>query len=218
MNVNNRVGSYWLAQYQVGGRDPLSARLANQRQAQASESTPRPISLDSKPTPNDKSQASSSPGVTVNLSPEARQASESAQIERAMADKAAKQSPSLSNPLLHSEFADRMGLGSRGPGASGGNDERDKDIEDSGLPQDVQSSLKRIRDMKERLKEKQEELQAVMSDTSLSEEEKSKKVQQLNGEVAQLNSSIQNAQQSMGELMKSKGLSSDDQMKAMALV
>ncbi|ODC02547.1 hypothetical protein BFW38_02290 [Terasakiispira papahanaumokuakeensis] len=218
MHVNNGVGSYWLAQHQVGGRDPLSARLANQRQPEASGPTPLTALDEPGQAASDKDQASSSSGVTVSLSPESRQASAAAQAERAMADKAANQSPSLSNPLLHSEFADRMGLGSRGPGASGGNAERDKDIEESGLPQEVQSSLKRIRDMKEQLKEKQEELKAVMNDASLSDEQKSEKIQQLNGEIAQLNTAIQSAQQSMGELMKSKGLSSEDQMKAMGLV
>ena len=54
--------------------------------------------------------------------------------------------------------------------------ERDKDIDESELPDTVKQSLKAIRDKQEELEKKQQELQQLMSNSSMPPEEKQEKV------------------------------------------
>ncbi|QZP19893.1 MULTISPECIES: hypothetical protein [Pseudomonas] len=89
------------------------------------------------------------------------------------------------------------------------------DIEDSGLPDNVQQVLKMIRKLKEQIAEKQAELQAVMADKSLSPDEARIKVSNLQGALAQLQASLMTAQTSLAKAMK--GLSGEDALKAGSL-
>ncbi|PKH27115.1 hypothetical protein [Pseudomonas fluorescens] len=89
------------------------------------------------------------------------------------------------------------------------------DIEESGLPDDVQQVLKMIREIKKQIAEKQAELAAVMADKTLSPEQARVKVNNLQGALAALNASLVTAQASLSKAMK--GLSGDDAMKAASL-
>ncbi|MEG8233059.1 hypothetical protein [Pseudomonas orientalis] len=89
------------------------------------------------------------------------------------------------------------------------------DIEESGLPDDVQQVLKMIREIKKQIAEKQAELAAVMADKTLSPEQARVKVNNLQSALAALNASLVTAQGSLSKAMK--GLSGDDAMKAASL-
>lgn len=221
MNVDFRGGAHWSFSHQENGRSS-SEILADEKQRQSFEIGSKATSAEPKQSSSDNRQASTPPGVTVSISPESRQASAEAQAKPAEGDNTQgdkkPDSPYLSHPLLRSSFTSAMGLDSGGVfGSSGKSADRDKDIEASNLPPEIQASLKRIRDMKEQIEEKKKELQEVMNDPSLPDEVRSEKIKQLSGEIARLNTAIQSAKESMGEFMKSQGLSSEDQMKAMNL-
>lgn len=89
------------------------------------------------------------------------------------------------------------------------------DIEESGLPDNVQQVLKMIRKIKEQIAEKQAELQAVMADKSLSPEEARIKISNLQGALAQLQAGLVTAQTSLAKA--TKGLSGTDALKAGSL-
>lgn len=89
------------------------------------------------------------------------------------------------------------------------------DIEESGLPDNIQQALKMIRKIKEQIAEKQQELQAVMADKSLSPEEARIKISNLQGALSSLQASLVTAQTSLAKTMK--GLSGEDALKAVSL-
>ncbi|WP_446432799.1 hypothetical protein [Pseudomonas sp. 1152_12] len=89
------------------------------------------------------------------------------------------------------------------------------DIEESGLPEDVQQTLKMIREIKKQIAEKQAELAAVMADKSLTPEQARVKANNLQGAIATLQASLITAQNSLAKAMKN--LSSDDALKAASL-
>jgi hypothetical protein len=89
------------------------------------------------------------------------------------------------------------------------------DIEESGLPDNVQQALKMIREIKKQIEEKQAELAAVMADKTLSAEQARAKVSNIQGALAALNAALVTAQTSLSKAMK--GLSGDDAMKAASL-
>ncbi len=89
------------------------------------------------------------------------------------------------------------------------------DIEESGLPNEVQQVLKMIREIKKQIAEKQAELTAVMADNTLSAEQARVTVNNLQGAIAVLNASLITAQTALGKAMK--GLSGPDAMKAASL-
>lgn len=89
------------------------------------------------------------------------------------------------------------------------------DIEESGLPEDVQQTLKMIREIKKQIAEKQAELDAVMADKSLTPEQARVKANNLQGAIATLQSSLLTAQASLSKAMKN--LSAEDSLKAASL-
>ena len=89
------------------------------------------------------------------------------------------------------------------------------DIEESGLPDDVQQILKMIREIQKQIAEKQAELAAVMADKSLTPEQARAKANNLQGALAALQASLVTAQTSLSKAMKN--LSADDAMKAAGL-
>jgi hypothetical protein len=91
----------------------------------------------------------------------------------------------------------------------------DSDIEESGLPDNVQQVLKMIRKIKAQIAEKQAELQAVMADKRLSPEEARIKISSLQSALSALQASLVTAQTSLAKAMK--GLSGDDALKAASL-
>jgi len=82
-----------------------------------------------------------------------------------------------------------------------------KDIEESGLPDQVQKILKMIRELKQKIAEKQSEMQALMADQSMSPETKRVKAGALQATLSTLTASLMTASASLDKLSKSGTLS-----------
>lgn len=94
----------------------------------------------------------------------------------------------------------------------------DRDIEESGLPENIQQLLKMIRKLQQQIAEKLARLQAVMADKHLSPEEAKAKVGSLQSALASLNSGLLTANASLAKAMKEAGLSPEQVMKAASLI
>lgn len=92
---------------------------------------------------------------------------------------------------------------------------QNSDIDDSGLPDQVQKLLKIIREIKKQLAEKQAQLQQVMTNSSLSPEQARAQASGLQMQVAALAASLLSATASLSQAMKD--LSSEDAVKAAVL-
>ncbi|MBU1620299.1 MAG: hypothetical protein KJ556_09450 [Gammaproteobacteria bacterium] len=95
---------------------------------------------------------------------------------------------------------------------------RDKDIDESELPDDVKNSLKAIRNQQEELEEKREELQKLMNNNSMPAEEKEQKVKQLQAEIGNLVRAVADAKSQLLSSMQEQGLSDQQIQKAMMLM
>ncbi|MDU9021226.1 coiled-coil domain-containing protein 60 [Pseudomonas corrugata] len=82
-----------------------------------------------------------------------------------------------------------------------------KDIEESGLPDQVQKLLKMIRELKQKIQEKQSEMQALMADQSMSPETKQTKISALQTTLSTLTASLMTASASLEKLSKNGSLS-----------
>ncbi|UZE21993.1 hypothetical protein LOY67_18275 [Pseudomonas sp. B21-056] len=82
-----------------------------------------------------------------------------------------------------------------------------KDIEESGLPDQAQKILKMIRELKQKIAEKQSEMQALMADQSMSPETKQVKVGALQATLSTLTASLMTASASLDKLSKNGTLS-----------
>lgn len=87
--------------------------------------------------------------------------------------------------------------------------EKNKDIDESSLPDNVKQALKMIRELRQQLAEKQAELQALMADQGLSEEERMQQAQGLQSEIASLNGAISTANGALLQAIKGASLSPD---------
>ncbi len=76
------------------------------------------------------------------------------------------------------------------------------DIEESGLPDQVQQTLKRIRELKQQLAEKMAELQALMSDQNMNPETKEAKAASLQIAIGMLSAGIMAANAALAKSVK----------------
>lgn len=90
------------------------------------------------------------------------------------------------------------------------------DIENSGLPDEVQRILKMIRDLKEKLKVEQEKLQQIMNDASLSDEARQLKAAQSQAMINALSGALADANQMLAKVTKDLNLSKEDLVKVAA--
>lgn len=88
------------------------------------------------------------------------------------------------------------------------------DIEESGLPENIQNILKMIREIKKQIAEKTAELQAVMSDKSLTPEQAMAKASGLQSAISALSAALTAANASLVKAMKDSGLSPEQSVKA----
>lgn len=95
---------------------------------------------------------------------------------------------------------------------------RDKDIDESELPDDVKNSLKAIRNQQEELEEKRVELQKLMNNNSMPAEEKEQKMKQLQAEIGNLVRAVADAKSQLLSSMQEQGLSDQQIQKAMMLM
>jgi PIN domain nuclease of toxin-antitoxin system len=92
------------------------------------------------------------------------------------------------------------------------------DIEESGLPDNIQQILKMIRLLQQQIAEKMAEMQAVMTDKSLTPEQAQARLANLQTALGGLNAGLMMANASLAKAMKESGLSAEDMMKAVSLV
>lgn len=93
--------------------------------------------------------------------------------------------------------------------------EKNRDIDDSDLPQAIKDLLKMIRELRAQIAEKQTQIDAIMSDRSLDEETRRLKPEALQSELASLNSALTAANANLIKLMRENDLS-DAQMQTAA--
>lgn len=105
-----------------------------------------------------------------------------------------------------------------GAGLARSSDEKnanaDKDIEESGLPDQAQKILKMIRELQRKIEEKQAEMQEAMADQSLSPEARQAKVAGLLSELSTLTATLVSANNSLDKLSKNGTLSSEQAQQA----
>ncbi|OZY31168.1 hypothetical protein CJF36_18425 [Pseudomonas lundensis] len=99
--------------------------------------------------------------------------------------------------------------------AAGAQKADNSDIEDSGLPDNIQKLLKMIRDVKKQIAEKQQQLQQVLTNSSLGPEQAKAQASALQGEISSLTASLITLNASLAKAMKD--MSSDDALKAASL-
>lgn len=93
-----------------------------------------------------------------------------------------------------------------------------KDIEESGLPDQAQKILKMIREIQKKIDEKQEELRALMADQSISPEVKKSRAGVLQSTLATLTSNLISANNSLDKLSKNGTLSPAQSQQATQLM
>lgn len=93
-----------------------------------------------------------------------------------------------------------------------------KDIDDSGLPDQAKKLLKTIRELQKKIEEKQAEIQKVMNDTSVSAESRQEKLKSLQTALSTLTASLRDANSSLEKLNKNGTLSPDQSNQASLLM
>lgn len=102
----------------------------------------------------------------------------------------------------------------RSAGSGGDN----RDIEESGLPENIQQLLKMIRKLQKQIAEKKALIEKIMADKRLSSEEKIIKVAALRGAIAALNTGLITANLALSKVVGQSGLTSDQNMKVGSLL
>jgi hypothetical protein len=111
----------------------------------------------------------------------------------------------------------KVSLSAAGMDKATGKDKPNRDIEESGLPNNVQETLKRIRELKQQIAEKMAEMQALMSDPSLTPEMKQSRVGALQTTLATLNAGLMTANNALTKAIKDSGLSKNQSTQAATL-
>ena len=99
-------------------------------------------------------------------------------------------------------------------GAGGDN----RDIEESGLPENIQQLLKMIRKFQKQIAEKKALIEAVMADKRLSSEEKLLKVAALRGAIAALNTGLITANLALSKVVGQSGLTGEQNLQVGSLL
>lgn len=93
--------------------------------------------------------------------------------------------------------------------------QKNRDIDESSLPDVVKDQIKRIRELKAQVEAKKAELQEVMCDQSLDPEAKRIKIEALQGELASLQGALISASATLIKTLREQNLS-DQQMQEVA--
>lgn len=96
--------------------------------------------------------------------------------------------------------------------------ERDKDIDDSSLPDGIKDILKRIRDLKEQIQQKLMELQRIQASNKGSEAEKMQELERVQGELNSLNGALSSAHAMLNKIMDDIKLDGDSRMDVASLL
>ncbi|VVO48482.1 hypothetical protein PS858_00149 [Pseudomonas fluorescens] len=92
-----------------------------------------------------------------------------------------------------------------------------KDIEESGLPENIQQILKMIRRLQQQIAENVARMQAVMSDKRLSAEERRAKLGALQAAIGSLNGGLITANMSLSKAMTQSNLTPEQVLKTASL-
>ena len=111
----------------------------------------------------------------------------------------------------------RVSLSGAGLTKAAGSHGDNKDIEESGLPENIQQILKMIRRLQEQIAEKVARMQVVMADKRLSAEERRAKLGALQAAIATLNGGLITANMSLSKVMKQSELTPEQVLKTASL-
>lgn len=131
-------------------------------------------------------------------------------------DEASTGSSALATPTLVEGVKVSLSGAAIAKSSSAGGSNRD--IEESGLPENIQQLLKMIRKLQQQILEKKAQMAAVMADKRLSNEEKINKLAALRGAIAGLNSGLITANLALVKVMNQSGLTPDQNMKVGSLL
>lgn len=95
--------------------------------------------------------------------------------------------------------------------------EKNKDIDESGLPDSIKDLLKMIRKLKAEIAAKQAEIKELMADQSMDPETKRAKADALQTQLASLNSALSSANANLIKQMREQGLSGEQAQVASSL-
>ncbi|MCE4055522.1 hypothetical protein [Pseudomonas sp. Au-Pse12] len=135
---------------------------------------------------------------------------------KSAADDELRVSPLVAGPLLGEGV--KVSLSGAGLSQSAAAKGRDRDIEESGLPENIQQLLKMIRKLQQQIAEALAQLQALMADKHLSPEETKVRMGSLQSALATLNGGLLAANASLAKAMKEAGLSPEQILKAASLI
>jgi hypothetical protein len=123
-------------------------------------------------------------------------------------------SVAYSSPIAEGIRVSLSGAGlTKGASSHGEN----KDIEESGLPENIQQILKMIRRLQQQIAEKVARMQAVMADKRLSGEERRAKLGALQSAIAMLNGGLITANMSLSKAISQSNLTPEQVLKTASL-
>jgi hypothetical protein len=112
----------------------------------------------------------------------------------------------------------KVSLSGAGQSKSSAAQGANSDIEESGLPENIQQLLKMIRKLQQQIAEKMAEMQAVLADKHLTPEQTKARLGSLQAALAGLNAGLLTANNALAKAMKTSGLSPEQVLKAASLL
>lgn len=95
---------------------------------------------------------------------------------------------------------------------------KNSDIDESGLPENVQQLLKMIRKLRQQIAEKNAQINALMANKTLSNEERFARIAALKGAISALNNGLITANLSLAKVIDQSGLTADQNLKTNTLL
>ncbi|AZG86990.1 hypothetical protein N032_15765 [Pseudomonas syringae pv. pisi str. PP1] len=96
--------------------------------------------------------------------------------------------------------------------------EKNADIDQSGLPEDVKEVLKNIRKLQDKIAEKNQELMELLNDKTLSEDDKKRQRELLTSTIRSMQSALSQATSALNNAMSSNNMDSDSRSQAKGLI
>ncbi|MFV0456548.1 MAG: hypothetical protein ACK5NQ_16460 [Pseudomonas sp.] len=96
-------------------------------------------------------------------------------------------------------------------------EEKNQDIDESGLPDSIKQLLKMIRELKAQIAAKEVELKTLMADQNLSPEARQAQLEALRSELAMLNGAWASANANLIKQLQEQGLSDEQMLTATTL-
>ncbi|PBQ01098.1 hypothetical protein [Pseudomonas congelans] len=96
--------------------------------------------------------------------------------------------------------------------------EKNADIDQSGLPEDVKEVLKNIRKLQDKIAEKNQELMELLNDKTISEDDKKRQRELLTSTIRSMQSALSQATNALNNAMSSNNMDSDSRSQAKGLI